>query len=102
MKIVSIINRLCDGNGISLTKLEAATGLHNIYRWDEKVPAFDKVVKVADFFGVSLDSLVGREEPKRTRSEIESLYEAATEEDKAVIDLILKKYKKDNSRKVGA
>ena len=45
---------------ISLKGLEKKVGLHNIYRWDENIPSVDKVVKVADFLGVSVDSLLGR------------------------------------------
>lgn len=61
MSLVSNISYLCEKQGISLTKLEQATGLHNIYRWDSVTPSFDKVVKVAEYFDVPVDYLTGRE-----------------------------------------
>lgn len=58
--IVSNIRSLCDKRGITLAELERETELSNgsIARWDANVPSVDRVKKVADYFGVSLDSIV--------------------------------------------
>ncbi len=59
------IKGLCAENGIGLSDLEKACGLgtRTIYRWGENSPSVDKVKKVADYFGVTLDSLVSDPDP---------------------------------------
>lgn len=65
IRIVDIIKDLCRENGISIPKLEKEVGLSNgsIYNWNKSYPSIDKVVKVADYFDVSVDRLIGREVP---------------------------------------
>jgi len=62
--MVDKIKQLCKNAGISLNALEQEIGIgkSTIYRWDYMPPALDKVQKVADYFGVSLDYLSGRDE----------------------------------------
>ncbi|OQV47765.1 helix-turn-helix domain-containing protein [Bacillus velezensis] len=62
MTIVERIKKLAKDKKISLAELERTTKLSNgtIRRWDEKTPGIDKVQKVADFFNVSVDYLLGR------------------------------------------
>lgn len=101
MSLVKNISNLCDKNGISLTKLESLTGLHNIYRWDNATPSFDKVAKVADYFGVSVDSIIGREttiaddlEELRDNPELRTLLSASaklTKEDIAFVTELVRK-----------
>ena len=54
------IVKLCKDRGISIAKLEQKTGLGNgtIGKWGTKSPNVDNVKKVADFFGVTVDSLM--------------------------------------------
>ena len=54
------IVKLCKDRGISIAKLEQKTGLGNgtIGKWGTKSPNVDNVKKVADFFGVTVDSLL--------------------------------------------
>lgn len=54
------IVRLCAERGISVRALEKAVGLGNgvIGAWRRKSPRVDKLLRVADFFGVTLDELV--------------------------------------------
>lgn len=51
--------------GISQLELSKKTGIshQNINRWEsgKTIPNIDFCVKLADFFGISLDELVGRE-----------------------------------------
>lgn len=53
-------------NGISQRKLEKQTGIkqQNISRWEnnEAIPSIENCEKLADFYGITLDELVGRDE----------------------------------------
>jgi len=62
MTIVERIRKLANKQGFSLTTLEVKLGLGNgtISRWRSSSPNTDKLQKVADFFNVSLDYLLGR------------------------------------------
>lgn len=57
------ISELCKEKGISVAKLERETGISNgtISRWGTSSPTVEKLEKVADYFGVTVDSLLGRE-----------------------------------------
>lgn len=87
------VTKLIAKHGITISKLEKALGFGNatIRDWEFRSPSVEKVERVADYFHVSVDSLLGREHKK---SELDILYERASAEDKAVIDLLLSKYKK--------
>lgn len=58
---------LCVKKGISVPALEAKIGLGNgtISKWKESSPSVDNLKKVANFFGVSLDYLVGIGDKKK-------------------------------------
>ena len=60
--IIERIRRLCDESGISIAKLEQECGLANatIRRWGASSPSAENLAKVADYFGVSVDFLLGR------------------------------------------
>ena len=51
---------LCKKAGISIARLEIETGIGNgtIGRWKKSSPNVENVKKVADFFGVTVDSLI--------------------------------------------
>ena len=57
------ISELCKEKGVTIAKLERETGISNgtISRWGASSPTVDKLRRVADYFGVSVDSLIGRE-----------------------------------------
>ena len=54
------IRRLCSKKPVSIAKLERETGISNgtISRWDTSSPTVENVQKVADYFGVTIDSLI--------------------------------------------
>lgn len=54
------ITRLCKEKGISIAKLERETGISNgvICKWGTSSPTVENVRKVADYFGVTVDSLI--------------------------------------------
>lgn len=67
MSIKETIRRLAQENGTSLPKLEAELGFGagTISKWDKSAPSVDKLKAVADFFHISVDYLLDREEPKQ-------------------------------------
>lgn len=56
------IRRLCNDHGDTLASLERELEFGNgtIRRWSKTFPSGDKLRKVADYFSVSLDYLLGR------------------------------------------
>lgn len=58
------IKALANARGIGLPKLEMELGFGNgtIVKWNKSSPSADKLQKVADYFDVSIDYLLGREE----------------------------------------
>lgn len=64
--MVDYIKNLIKEKKITLNKLENELGLSqgSIRHWDEKPPSYDKIQKVANYFGITIDELVGNTEPK--------------------------------------
>lgn len=62
MTLTEKIRRLCDEKGETLASLERKMDFGNgtIRRWDTTVPSGDKLSKVADFFHVTVDYLLGK------------------------------------------
>lgn len=62
MGLVGRIQSLCDEKNITFAELERLTGISNgqIRRWNGSDPKVTNVQKVADYFNVSLDYLMGR------------------------------------------
>ena len=61
---------MCQAHGTTVAKVEHAVGFNKtIYNWDKYSPSIDKVALVADFFGISIDELIGRTPPKISKSE---------------------------------
>lgn len=61
------LKKLCDDQGISINILEERIGLgkNTLYSWKKKVPGGINLEKVADYFQVSTDYLLGRtDDPK--------------------------------------
>ena len=64
--MVDYIKSLIKEKKLSLNKLEIELGLSqgSIRHWDEKPPSYDKIQKVANYFGITIDELVGNTEPR--------------------------------------
>ncbi len=67
MGIVDRVKVLAAENHITLAELERKLNFANssIRRWDERTPGVDKIQKVADYFDVSADYLLGRTDKRR-------------------------------------
>lgn len=65
MTLLNKVKLLCDQHGETLASLERKMNFGNgtIRRWDNTIPSGDRLAKIADFFNVSVDYLLGREEP---------------------------------------
>nr|DAS41866.1 MAG TPA: repressor protein [Caudoviricetes sp.] len=59
-----IIKKLCESNSISIFSLEKKLGFGNgtISRWDNSSPTVANLKKVADYFGVTMEELLGEKE----------------------------------------
>lgn len=64
--LYSNIETKCKEKGISIAGLEKAVGLGNatIKGWKDSSPRFDNLVKVADYFGCTVDELLKAEKEK--------------------------------------
>jgi transcriptional regulator with XRE-family HTH domain len=63
MNLVDRIKGLCLKKGVSIARIEQDVGLANgsIRKWDRALPSADRLGKVADYFNVSIDWLLGRD-----------------------------------------
>lgn len=66
MSLVKKIKSLCDERKITFAELERQIGISNgqIRRWDTSSPKIETVKKIADYFGTSVDYLLGRTNKK--------------------------------------
>lgn len=57
------ITQLCKEKGISIAKLERATGISNgtIGRWGTSSPTVENLQKVASYLGTTLDALLAED-----------------------------------------
>jgi transcriptional regulator with XRE-family HTH domain len=63
MTLLDRVKDLCDGRSMKLAHLEKKLNFGNgtLSRWGKSSPSIDKIQKVADYFNVSIDYLIGRE-----------------------------------------
>ena len=61
------LKKLCDEQGISVNTLEEKIGLgkNTLYSWKKKIPTGANLIKVAEYFDVTTDYLLGRTDNKR-------------------------------------
>lgn len=76
MTLLDRIKQLCEQKGETLASLERRMDFGNgtIRRWGDTTPSGDKLAKVADFFNVSVDYLLGRNTPSQEPIGLDSLY----------------------------
>ena len=58
------IKRLCKEANLPVSRFEQLINIapNSLSRWDKNMPSIDKVVRAADYFGVSLDYIYGRDD----------------------------------------
>ena len=63
-KTIDKIKALCKKHDITITKLEEELGMSQglISRWTKSAPSLSRIIDIADYFNVSLDEIVGRQE----------------------------------------
>ncbi|MGN9067316.1 helix-turn-helix domain-containing protein [Ligilactobacillus agilis] len=104
MTVFDRVKELANKQSISIVELEEKLGFgrNSLYSWKKKTPNGDRLTKVADFFGVSTDYLLGREVPSSTNVDLEKALDNAmtyegrplTDEERAAMKEILKAYLK--------
>lgn len=54
------IKKLADDRGVSINQIESDLGFSrgSIYKWDKNVPSVFKIKQVADYFDITVDSLI--------------------------------------------
>lgn len=83
------IKNLAESRGYKITEVERKCGFgrSSIIKWDKNIPSIDKVEKVADLFGVSIDYLVEHKVNEETLSDEEksmlAMYRSMNDEGKA-------------------
>lgn len=62
--LIKTVKSLCEKEKITIAELERKTEIGNgsIRRWNESSPNAKSLMKIADFFNVSVDYLLGRAE----------------------------------------
>lgn len=62
MTVFDRVKKLAEKQGISIVELEEKLdfGRNSLYSWKKKTPNGDRLKKVADYFNVSTDYLLGR------------------------------------------
>ncbi len=60
------IKDLCEKNNISVYRLEKELGLStgSVSKWENSIPRADTLLKVANYFGVSIDCLIDMKEKR--------------------------------------
>ena len=58
--LLSKIKELCAEHKTSISKVEEACGIgsNSMHKWDAHTPSVDKVKRVADYFGCTVDELL--------------------------------------------
>lgn len=64
MGIYDNIKKLCKRDGITVKHMEEVLDItrSSTCKWNKKLPTINSIIKVADYFSVSIDWLLGRED----------------------------------------
>lgn len=76
MTLFERVKELCQQRGVTLQTLAEKTNLsvNSLYKWKTSMPSADKLEVVANYFDVSTDYLLGRENTKNTPTEVKDLF----------------------------
>ncbi len=96
------LSSLLKSRGLSLRQFGMETGITSAtlsrYMTEQRVPDLQYVMRIATYFNVSIDWLVGYSDKKYSVlpnevSEFAQLYQIASEDDRRVVQAVLFKYK---------
>jgi Helix-turn-helix. len=90
MTVYDRVKELASQRKMTIAEVEKALGmgLNSLYSWRKKKPNSASLEKAADYFNVSVDYLLGRDESKPVNEPID-LAEVANSDDDAIFDSIL-------------
>lgn len=83
MNFYEKLKKVCDEKGVSMYAVENATGMSkgSSAKWKTSSPKAETIEKIADYFNVSVDYLLGRTDvPGFSPSEFESISPTAVRE----------------------
>ena len=90
------VNKLCKARKTTITKMSEDIGLSNAAATSWKkgaVPKASTLEKISAYFGVSVDSLLGKEEKEKPTDKVDGLrglgYYDLTPENRAMIDSLI-------------
>lgn len=87
--ILGIIKSLCERKGITITELERVLGFGNgtLHKWGRGGASAENVIRVAEFFDVSVDCLLGRGSklPTQEAKELAEEFDALTGRQKELV-----------------
>ena len=92
MDFLTNLDNLIKDNKITRTELARNIGISEgtIRQWyNGKLPTLDKIIKLSEYFSISIDELVGC----KKYNDIEYIYSTLDTRDKEIVDLIFDKYK---------
>lgn len=71
MEFLNRLKEVCASRGITVAEAERGAGLTqtSTAKWNRITPGIDKIIALADYFGISIDELIGRTPPEMTKSE---------------------------------
>jgi transcriptional regulator with XRE-family HTH domain len=107
MNTYEIIKKLADNKGITLQKTATELGLsiNAIYKWKTQAPKGKVLLKVADYFDVSVDYLLGREEKEVKKIDLKydnfPLFfggEEITDTERQMINSLIETYLKNKTK----
>lgn len=107
MDTLDRIKYLCEIKSITIAELERNLGFGNgtVRKWGKTLPSADKLQKVARFLGVTVDYLLGNEEPYDKISEYEaqnkiffSKFGRLSEKDRAKIIKIIEMFEEETQQ----
>lgn len=90
ISLTNQIKEIAKKKKISVSQIERETGLYekSIRDWDKHRPSIDKVVAVADYLGISVDTLIGRDSGDylaEDERQLLALFRAMNEEGRACL-----------------
>ena len=90
------IKRIAKEKGVKIMQMEKDLGFseHYISKWDKYSPSIDKVIAVADYLGVSVNTLVGYEgDPDTDLKKLMEMASWLTKEDVAALLVVAEQLK---------